>query len=118
LDNIHRVLLGYQIDPFSVMGIINRGTTNANRTILAKELANAFDIKVPAPTQFEGIPVLNNMNSLFNGADELWELFGHALKSADTGVFLDEFKKAFDDGFVFGNQRKWTGLYYNGLVLD
>ncbi len=86
MDNIHRVLLGYQIDPFSVMGIINRGTTNANRTILAKELANAFDIKVPAPTQFEGIPVLNN--------------------------------KAFDDGFVFGNQRKWTGLYYNGLVLD
>jgi len=60
----------HQIDPFSVMGIINRGTTNANRTILAKELANAFDIKVPAPTQFEGIPVLNNMNSLFNGADE------------------------------------------------
>jgi hypothetical protein len=48
----------------------------------------------------------------------LWELIGHALKSADTGVFLDEFKKAFDDGFVFGNQRKWTGLYYNGLVLD
>lgn len=29
----------YQIDPFSVMGVMNRGTTDVNRTVLAKVLA-------------------------------------------------------------------------------
>lgn len=103
----------YQIDPFSVMGIINRSTTNANRTMLAKELAEAFDMKVPAPTQFEGIPVLNNMNSLFNGPDELWELFHQALKSAEAGMFSDEFKKAFDDALAI----KGNGLTYVTMGL-
>jgi hypothetical protein len=48
----------HQIDPFSVIGVMNRGTTDANRTVLAKVLAATFDIKISAPTQFEGIPVL------------------------------------------------------------
>jgi len=73
-------------------------TTDANHNFLAKVLANAFDIQVPTPTQFAGIPVLNNMNSFFNGTNELRELFCHALKSAETGMFSDDFKKAFDDG--------------------
>lgn len=105
----------YQIDPFSVIGVINRGTTDANRIVLAKVLANTFDIQIPAPTQFLGIPVLNNMNSFFNGTNEIWELFCHAIKSAGTGAFSDEFKKAFDDAIaVNGNGLAYItmGLYW------
>ena len=105
----------YRIDPFSVIGIMNRGTTDANRIVLAKELARAFDIQIPVPTQFAGIPVLNNMNSFFNGTNEIWELFCIAIKSADTGVFPDEFKKAFDDAIAInGNGLAYItiGLYW------
>ena len=105
----------HQIDPFSVIGVMNRGTTDANRIVLAKVLANAFDIQMPSPTQFAGIPVLNNMNSLFNGTNELWELFCLAIKSAETGMFSDEFKKAFDDAIaVNGNGLAYItmGLYW------
>lgn len=65
----------YQIDPFSVMGVMNRGTTDVNRTVLAKVLANIFDVKVPAPTEFKGIPILDNRKSFFAGVDEVLVLF-------------------------------------------
>lgn len=105
----------HQIDPFSVIGVMNRGITDANRIVLAKVLANAFDIQIPSPTQFAGIPVLNNMNSFFNGTNELWELFCLAIKSAETGEFSDKFKKAFDDAIaVSGNGLAYItmGLYW------
>jgi len=86
----------YRIDPFSVMGVMNRGTTDANRTLLAKVFADEFGVKIPAPTQFAGIPVLDNRRSFFVGDDELWNLFAHALESADTNVFSNEFKEAFE----------------------
>ncbi|AEE97490.1 hypothetical protein [Mahella australiensis] len=46
--------LRHQIDPFSVIGVMNRGITDANRTVLAKILADAFELKLLAPTQFAG----------------------------------------------------------------
>jgi len=105
----------HQIDPFSVIGVMNRGTTDANRIVLAKVLANAFDIQIPSPTQFAGIPTLDNRKSFFNGTNELWELFCLAIKSAETGEFSDKFKKAFDDAIaVSGNGLAYItmGLYW------
>lgn len=105
----------HRIDPFSVMGVINRGTTDANRILLAKEFAHAFDIQMPVPTQFAGIPVLNNMNSFFNGTNEIWELFVQAMKAAGTGNFTDEFKAAFEKAIaVNGNGLTYItmGLYW------
>ena len=105
----------YQIDPFSVMGVMNRGTTDANRTVLAKVLAATFDIKVPAPTEFKGIPVLDNRKSFFAGVDEIWDLFIHAMKCAETGEFTPEFKKAFEKAIaVRGNGLAYisTGLFW------
>ena len=86
----------YRIDPFSVMGVMNRRITDANRTLLAKVLGDEFGVKIPAPTQFAGIPVLDNRRSFFVGDDEMWNLFAHALKSADTNTFSNEFKEAFE----------------------
>ena len=105
----------YQIDPFSVMGVMNRGTTDVNRTVLAKVLAKIFDVKVPAPTEFKGIPILDNRKSFFAGVDEIWDLFYHAIKSAETNQFSPEFEAAFEKAIaVSGNGLAYitTGLFW------
>lgn len=103
----------HQIDPFSVIGVMNRGTTDANRTVLAKVLSETFDTQLPAPTKFAGIPVMNNMKSFFAGPDEIWELFILAMEVAKTNTFSDEFKKAFEKAIaVNGN-----GLAYITMGL-
>ena len=105
----------HQIDPFSVIGIMNRKTTDANRTVLAKVLAMTFKIDLPAPKQVAGIPVLNNMNSFFNGVDEVWDLFLQAMKTSETNEFSDEFMKSFEKAkAVHGNGLAYItiGLYW------
>ena len=105
----------HQIDPFSLIGAMNRGITYPNRTLLAKVFAETFDVKIAAPTHFEGIPILNNMNSLFNGVDELWTLFMLAMKDTETNNFTDEFKLAFEKAIaVNGNGLIYItmGLYW------
>ncbi len=57
----------HQIDPFSVIGIINRNISAANRTTLAKVLSDNFNIQHPAPTQFNGIPVMDNRKFFLKG---------------------------------------------------
>lgn len=105
----------HQIDPFSVIGIMNRGTTDANRTVLAKVLADTFDIKLSAPTQFSGIPTLDNRKSFFAGVDEVWELFILAMNVDETNKITDEFKTAFEKAIaVSGNGLAYItmGLYW------
>lgn len=105
----------HQIDPFSVIGVMNRGTTDANRTVLAKVIADTFNIALPAPTQFAGIPVLDNRKSFFAGVDEVWELFVLAMKAAETNNFTEEFKTAFEKAIaVSGNGLAYItmGLYW------
>ncbi len=105
----------HHIDPFSVIGVMNRGTTDTNRTVLAKVLADAFDVKLPTPTQFAGIPVLDNRKSFFAGVDEIWGLFVLAMNEAATGTFSSEFKTAFEKAIaVSGNGLAYItmGLYW------
>lgn len=105
----------HQIDPFSVMGVMNRGTTDANRIALARVLAITFDIQLTAPTQFAGIPVMDNRKSFFAGPDEVWELFALAIEAAEKKTFSDDFKKAFENAIaVNGNGLVYItmGLYW------
>lgn len=103
----------YQIDPFSVMGAMNRNIAKENRTVFAKIFAEIFNIKTPAPTEFDGIPTLNNMNSFFGGVDEIWDLFCIAIDVSKTGEFTSEFELAFDKAIsVHGN-----GLAYITIGL-
>ena len=60
---------------------MNRSTTDANCTTLAKVLSGTFDLQLPAPTQFTGIPVMDNKKSFFAGPDEIWELFTLAMEA-------------------------------------
>ena len=81
------------ICPFTVMGIFNRGITDANRKVIAGELAGLIGVSEPVPDSFEGVPILNNQKSWFFGfadrreADDieaLWEAFAQAIACADS----------------------------------
>lgn len=105
----------YEIDPFSVMGAMNRGMKDANRAALANVFANTFEIKLPAPTQFAGIPVLDNRRSVFAGNDEVWALFVSAMAAAEAKTYTDEFQSAFERATaVKGNGLAYItmGLYW------
>ncbi len=123
------------ICPFTTMGTFNRSMTDANRKVIAGELAKLLGVTVPVPPSFEGIPVLNNQRSWFfayadkRGAgdiDALWKVFVAAntmVQDDQTGT-RDAFIQAYDEATqVWG--VAWnlsTGLYWTHpwefLTLD
>ncbi len=124
-----------KIDPFTVMGIFNRNNTTANRIAIINHFLSFLKIEVEAPTNFDGIPILNGMLSCFFGGkeynrgthiDKLWELFETGIKLADTPSTETEaqFIKLFD--FVISQPcSKWLttmGLFwiraYHFIPLD
>ena len=93
-----------QIDPFTVIGVMNRGVSDKNRAILGKVLADAFDVKSLVPTEFAGIPVLSSLSSIISGNEELWDLFVLAIQTTENYKFSPEFSKAFEKAIaVSGN---------------
>lgn len=95
------------ICPFTVLGLFNRGITDNNRKLIAKELANFLNVSIPVPESYEGIPVLNNQRSWFfsferdrsdGDIDSLWELFSKAIVYADENndELKDELVTAYD----------------------
>lgn len=124
------------IDPFTVFGMFNKGITEANRIAIIKAFAKEFgvDSSIELPTNFDGIPVLNNLKAVFFGwsrpdtdIDNLWALFKVALQYADatdkTAVkdsFIEVYNKVIKQSCI-----KWNitmGLYwirpYTFLNLD
>ena len=78
------------IDPFTIFGTFNKGITNANRIAILNGIASEFGIAATVPSNFDGIPVLNNLKATFygfkddrkaNDIDNLWSLFEVALLS-------------------------------------
>ncbi|MES2242564.1 MAG: AAA family ATPase [Pseudomonadota bacterium] len=123
------------ICPFTTMGTFNRTMTDANRKIIAGELAKLLGVTVPVPPSFEGIPVLNNQRSWFfayadkrgtGDIDALWKIFVAASKMVDGDQpdIRDAFIQAYDEATkVWG--VAWnlsTGLYWTHpwdfLTLD
>ena len=98
----------FDIDPFTVMGLFNKNSmTLGNRTQIIKELANQLDVVGTVPTNFDGIPTLNNQNAAFykfidvRGADDinnLWKLAESAINYAEnpSDDGLNRLKKYFD----------------------
>ena len=79
------------ICPFTVMGLFNRGITDANRKAVATELAKLLEVAEPVPVSFAGVPILNNQKSWFFGfstkrqaedIDLLWDVFARAIAFA------------------------------------
>ncbi len=113
------------ICPFTTMGLFNRGITESNRRIIAAELAKFLGVDEPVPDSFEGIPVLNNLNSWYfsfevdrtaDHIDALWEVFATGIKFADSDD--DDARVAFATPFDNANGRRgvaWNltfGLYW------
>lgn len=125
------------IDPFTVFGLFNKGITDANRQKIIAGIAEVFDIGADQPTDFEGIPVLNNLNATFyafanderrgeHDIDNLWHVFEAelALAADDNEETRKAFVEAFDTTVIqFTLGWKLTmGLYwarpYNFISLD
>lgn len=79
------------IDPFTIFGLFNKGITDANRIAILKGISQEFSVKVPVPTSFNGIPVLNNQKATYysfisdrkdDDIDTLWEVFASAVAYA------------------------------------
>ena len=125
------------IDPFTVIGLFNKGITDKNRKLIMQAFADEFEMTSPVPDSFDGVPVLNNLNATFyrfsddetrgsKDIENLWCLFAAAINYADskTEKSRDEFSAAFDEvKDLKGNRWKLTmGLYwirpYSFLNLD
>ncbi|WP_172372200.1 McrB family protein [Sporosarcina jiandibaonis] len=79
-------------DPFSVFATFNRGISDENRIRLAESIGKRIGVTTAVPTQFTGIPKLNNMGSMFfrfekteteKDINNQWNLFEDALSYAD-----------------------------------
>lgn len=75
------------IDPFTVIGIFNRGILNETRTDLASTLKEKLSMKSSVPVTFDGIPILNPQKSVFFWRDKmdtdvqpLWDFFEAGIK--------------------------------------
>jgi 5-methylcytosine-specific restriction protein B len=113
------------IDPFTLIGLFNRGVKESTRQAIATQLADFLNVSEEVPESFEGIPLLNNQNSWFfpyakdrpaEHIDKLWEVFGSGLKLADDNneqareTFSHDFDAAME---LYGVAWKLTfGLYW------
>lgn len=153
-DMIRKVILTYQkagikmpkldsadvpvdMDPFTVFGIFCKGMKESNRIALCKAIKEVFAVKAAAPSDFNGIPVLNPLNATFyrfaddpdrgaNDIDGLWACFAATIDYADhpskstKAAFVQAYDRVKD---LKGNRWKLTmGLYwvrpYAYLSLD
>lgn len=92
-----------EIDPFTFIGCFNRSVKIEARFQIAEHIKQFFKINAALPTDFDGIPVLNNQNSWFfsyqkdrkaEDVPRLWDVFLASLKPSPLSS--DEFKTAFD----------------------
>ena len=99
-----------EIDPFTFMGVWNRGIRNDQRLAILAEVISFFGIQASLPTDFSGVPLLNNQKSwLFayqpgrgvNDVKRLWAVFKLAL--TDKPLENPAFLKAFDEALEVPN---------------
>ncbi len=110
-----------EIDPFTFLGIINRGIKDSSRKALAGEFKRFFGLKAEVPRDFDGIPILNNQRSwLFSYSgtrgtqdiDKLWDVFEAGMKKAplEDPAFAAAFEAALE---VRGTKVNLTmGLFW------
>lgn len=93
------------IDPFTIFGLFNKGITIENRIAILTQIKDLFDVSAEVPSDFDGIPVLNNMSATFyhfigdrgaNDIDNLWKLFRCAVNYADKKEAQEDFVNAFN----------------------
>lgn len=80
------------IDPFTTFGLFNRGISKKNRASSAALFKRLLNISAEVPSDFDGVPLLNNQKSHFFGfrpdrkpgdIENLWRLFVKVVKKED-----------------------------------
>ena len=117
----------FDIDPFTFFGIFNKSSMKKDkRNSLISTIGSLLNINTPAPTSFDGIPVLNNQNATFyyfidqRGEDDindLWGLFESALNysSNPTPENREQISRYFDltiNKKGNGNSKITMGLFW------
>lgn len=106
------------ICPFTVFGCFNKGITNKNRIALMDAIGSKIGVKAALPTEFDGIPVLNNMQAWFfaykadrkeDDISNLWGMFEAAINYADNPSEVT--KAAFID--CYNKVSKQLGVRWN-----
>ena len=99
-----------EIDPFTFFGSFNRGIVKETRVRILEEAKATFNVSAPVPTDFAGIPILNNQKSWFfayqadrkpGDIDRLWAVFTRAL--GQSPLADPDFASAFDDALTVRN---------------
>jgi len=99
-----------EIDPFTFFGSFNRGVVKETRIRILQAAKAKFNVAAPAPTDFTGIPTLNNQKSWFfayqadrkpGDIDRLWAVFTPAL--GQSPLDDPDFARAFDDALTVRN---------------
>lgn len=110
-----------EIDPFTFIGSFNRGIREEQRLTILAQMKKTFNLQSPLPSDFTGIPIVNNQSSWFfayqpsRGPDDiakLWKVFRLAL--GDNPQENPEFWQAFDDALTVNrtNINLTMGLFW------
>lgn len=106
------------ICPFTVIGSFNKGITDQNRIAIAEKISSKIGVKTSVPTDFDGIPVLNNMKAWYfaykdqrepDDIPNLWNVFETGIQYADHPS--EDVKKKFTDSYE--KVRKQLGVKWN-----
>jgi 5-methylcytosine-specific restriction protein B len=109
------------LDPFTFFGTFNKGIADKTRMELLKQYKNNFGLRKDVPSEFTGIPVLNNMKAWFMAdkpgeqMETYWNLFETAIKYADGDKSLgSKLEELFDKAVTYEGTR-WNitmGLFW------
>ena len=78
----------YDIDPFTIFALFNKQISDENRIKIINGIKKEFSLKSDVPTDFIGIPVVNNLKATFYwftggrgeyDIDNLWNVFSSAI---------------------------------------
>jgi hypothetical protein len=110
-----------EIDPFTFMGIFNRGIKDESRKAICAHLKTSFGLESPIPNDFDSVPILDNRKFWFfpyqyerksDDISSLWRLFKLALapNPLENPTFDAAFNRALEIKNVLKNVT--MGLYW------
>ncbi len=125
------------IDPYTVFGLFNKGISDSNRHKVVAALAERFGVEAPLPGDYDGAPILNNLNATFyafvddprrgeGDIDNLWRVFEAqiALSAHDSSESRRAFELAYDaawveahDGLVLGAPLRFRQSRFSQSVV-
>jgi len=108
------------MDPFTFFASFNRGVRDDNRQAILVHLKDQLGIEADVPEDFDGIPLVDNMQSWFfpyaadRKADDipsLWDLFVQAVRGDASGVDSAVFDRCLQIKSV-GGAKLTMGLFW------